>query len=101
LKRNFTDMHKKCFFSCLDCLWLRLFWSVFGQIFTHLGSLGALSGLGNDDIGTLMMISGYIFILFARKNILIYIRIMLNAILGCYRLFLFLLGTDFDLLVLP
>jgi hypothetical protein len=48
-----------------------------------------------------MIILGYIFIHFAAKNILIYTRNMLKAILGCYRLFLFVLGTDFDLLVLP
>jgi hypothetical protein len=90
-------VHKKCFFSCLDCLWLRLFWTVSGPIFTHLGCFGALTGLENDEIGTLMMILGYIFIHFAGKNLLIYIRIMLNAMLGSYKLFLFLLGTNFDL----
>jgi hypothetical protein len=88
-------MHKKCLFSCLGCLWLKLFWSIFGQVSTH------LAGLGNDEIGTLMIILGYIFIHFAAKNILTYTRNMLKAILGCYRLFLFVLGTDFDLLVRP
>jgi hypothetical protein len=36
----------------------------FGQISTHLGCFGALSGLGKDEIGTLMIIIGYIFIHF-------------------------------------
>jgi hypothetical protein len=93
-------MQKKCLFSCLGCLWLRLFWSIFRQVSTHLGCFGALSGLGNE-IGTLMIILGYIFIHFAAKVVLIYTRNMLKAISGCYRLFLFVLGTDFDLLVLP
>ena len=72
-----------------------MFWSVFGQISTHLGCFGALSGLGNDEIGTLMIILGYIFIHYAGKNILIYTRNMLKAVSGCYRLFLFLLGDGF------
>jgi hypothetical protein len=76
-----------------------MFWSVFGQISTHLGYFGALSGLGNE-IGTLIIILGFIFIHFAGKNILIYIRNILKAILGCHRLFLFLLGMDFNLSVL-
>jgi hypothetical protein len=94
-------MHTKCLFSCLGCLWLKLFWSIFGQVSAHLGCFGALPGLGNDEIGTLMIILGYIFIYFAARNISIYTRNMLKAILGCYRLFLFVLGTDFDLLVVP
>ena len=88
-------------FQLFRLFMLRLFWSIFGQVSTHLGCFGALSGLRNDEIGTLMIILGYIFIHFAAKNILIYTRNMLKAILGCYRLFLFVLGTDFDLLVLP
>jgi hypothetical protein len=60
-------MHKKCFFSCLGCLWLRMFWSVFGQISTQLECFVALSGLGNE-IGTLIIILGFIFIHFAGKK---------------------------------
>ena len=51
--------------------------------FTHLGCFWALSGLGNDEIGTLMIILGYIFIKFAGNDIVIDIRNMLKAILGC------------------
>ena len=71
------------------------------QISTLLGCFWALSGIGNDEIGTLIIILGYIFIHFAGNDMVIYIRNMLKAILGCYRLFLFVSGTDFDLLVLP
>jgi hypothetical protein len=64
--------------------------------------LWTLFGIRNDEIGILVMISGYIPLHFSVKKQLMYTEIKLWDILDRYRLGFFLLfGTDFDQTVLP
>ena len=95
-------MHKKCFFQLFRLFMVKDVLVRFWTDFYPFGVLWGFVWAWEQDWYPHYNFRLYFHTFCWKKytNILIYIRNILKAILGCHRLFLFLLGTDFNLSVL-